>query len=91
MEKISKKEIRKVVTDLIEKSIGAIKLSDPSDKTKKSLIKLSRRFSTLLHDELKKQARLKTKALKKINENKLVKKLVKKNNTRQNLMKWMLF
>jgi len=82
MDKISKKEIRKVVADLIESSLHTIKLSNPSDKTKESIIKLSRKFASVLHDEIKKQVKQKKKDLKKINENPIVKtiKTIKKKN-----------
>lgn len=77
MDKLSKKEIRTVVAELIESSLRAVKLSTPSDKTKESLIKLSKKLSSVLHDEIKKQAKENKKALKKIDENKLVKTIKK--------------
>lgn len=81
MDKISKKDIRKVVAELIEGSLRTVKLSVPSEKTKKSLIKLSKKLSSVLHDEIKKQEKENKRALKKIDEDKLVrtiKKLKKK-------------
>ena len=72
MKKFSKKEIRKVVANLIESALSEVNLRVPSDKTKKALVKLSRKLSTLLDDEIKKQKKLQKKALKKINENYLI-------------------
>ena len=77
MDKTSKKEIRKMVAELIEGSLRAVKLSVPSDKTKESLIKLSKKLSSVLHDEIKKQEKLKKKALREIDEAKLVKTIKK--------------
>lgn len=83
MDRIKKDEVRKIVAELIESSLRAIKLTVPSDKTKKSLIKLSKKLSIVLHDEMKKQSKEKKKALKKIDENKLVKTIKKLKKTDQ--------
>jgi hypothetical protein len=82
MEKISKKDVRIAVTNLIEATLSAVKLSKLSGKAEKSLIKLSRKFATLLHDEIKKQIKAETKALKAIDEKELLKK-VKKEKTKK--------
>jgi len=77
MEKLKKDEIRKIVAELIEGSLRAVKLSTPSNKTKESLIKLSKKLAGVLHDEVKKQAKEKKKALKKVDEEKLVRTIKK--------------
>ena len=77
MEKISKKEIRKFLADLIENTLIKVKLSVPSDKTKKQLVKLSHKLSNVIHDEIKKQAKQSTKALKAVNEDKFLKTRIK--------------
>jgi hypothetical protein len=74
MEKISKKEVRAIVANLIETSLLKVKLPEPSEKAKKSLVKLSKKISELLHDEIKKQAKKDKKALKAVDEAKLLKK-----------------
>ena len=77
MEKISKKEIRNVIADLIQNALIKVKLAEPSDRTKKYLVKLSHKLSSVVHDEIKKQAKQKTKALKAVDEDKLLKTNVK--------------
>ena len=77
MDKLKKDEIRKIVAELIEGSLRAVKLSTPSNKTKESLIKLSKKLAGVLRDEVKKQAKEKKKALKKVDEEKLVRTIKK--------------
>jgi hypothetical protein len=67
-EMISKAEVRKIVTDLIEASLRTIKVVAPTEKTKKSLVKLSRKFASILHDEIKKQEKMRKKALRAVKE-----------------------
>ena len=78
MDKLKKDEIRKIVAEIIEGSLRAVKLSTtPSNKTKESLIKLSKKLASVLHDEVRKQAKDKKKALKKVDEEKLVRTIKK--------------
>lgn len=77
MDKIKKGEIRKIVAEIIEGSLRAVKMSTPSNKTKESLVKLSKKLSAVLHDEIKKQAKDRKKALKKVDEEKLVRTIKK--------------
>lgn len=77
MDKLKKADIRKVVAEIIEGSLRAVKLSTPSNKTREALIKFSKKLSVILHDEIKKQAKDEKKALKKIDEAKLVRTIKK--------------
>jgi len=85
MAKLKKDEIRKIVAEIIEGSLRAVKLSTPSNKTKESLIRLSKKLTAVLHHEIKKQAKEKKKALKKVDEKKLVRtiKTLKKEDKKQ--------
>jgi len=77
MAKLKKNEVRKIVAEIIEGSLRTAKVSTPSNKTKEALIKISKKLTAVLHAEIKKQTKDKKKALKKVDEDKLVRAIKK--------------
>ena len=65
MAKISKKEINQTVTEAVGSALEKLKISSPSNKTKKVLGKVSKKVSSQLKKEVKKQNKKIAKAVKK--------------------------
>lgn len=67
MKKLSRKELRATVNQSLMNVVSSLEISDPSQRTKKLINKVSKKFSDELKGELKKHFKKMSKASKPVN------------------------